>query len=323
MSAITALARSLALGLAGLTLTLLAAAQDVASTATQCPPRAQPPSAEQLSQARAQARDRGPLWRISKDGRVSWLFGTLHIGRMQWLAPGPRLRAALQSSDVLALELDIADPATQRALQAGYASPGPTLDAELSLRLRQQLGAACLPAEAFARMHPVLQTVTLATLAGRWDGLDPNYGQELLLGELARASQLPVAALETPEQQLALLLPQDEASGLAMTRQMLEQLEQGKVRPVLKRLAAAWERGDLDELARYEQWCDCAPSAAERAYLARLNDGRNPGLAERIDALHGQGKRVFAAVGALHMTGPQALPELLRAKGYQVERIKP
>ena len=28
-----------------------------------------------------------------------------------------------------------------------------------------------------------------------------------------------------------------------------------------------------------------------------------------------------AAVGALHMTGPQSLPSLLRARGYQVQAV--
>ncbi len=45
--------------------------------------------------------------------------------------------------------------------------------------------------------------------------------------------------------------------------------------------------------------------------LAALNDERNPAMAERIEALHSEGQRLFVAVGALHMTGPKALPALL------------
>jgi hypothetical protein len=37
--------------------------------------------------------------------------------------------------------------------------------------------------------------------------------------------------------------------------------------------------------------------------------------------LHAQGQRVFAAVGALHMTGPNALPVLMAGRGYHVERV--
>jgi uncharacterized protein len=44
-------------------------------------------------------------------------------------------------------------------------------------------------------------------------------------------------------------------------------------------------------------------------------------LADSIAALHRGGERVFAAVGALHMFGPQGLPALLAARGFEVERV--
>ena len=56
--------------------------------------------------------------------------------------------------------------------------------------------------------------------------------------------------------------------------------------------------------------------------MRKLNDERNPALADGIEAQHRQGKRVFAAVGALHMTGPQALPLLLAQRGFKVERVR-
>ena len=46
-------------------------------------------------------------------------------------------------------------------------------------------------------------------------------------------------------------------------------------------------------------------------------------MAERIEALHGEGKRVLVAVGALHMTGEQGLPRLMAARGFTVERLVP
>jgi uncharacterized protein YbaP (TraB family) len=106
-----------------------------------------------------------------------------------------------------------------------------------------------------------------------------------------------------------------------MLVQTLEQLEDGSTRRAIARLARAWERGDLSDLADYERWCECAVSDEDRALLVRINDERNPGLAQRIDALHRDGRKVFAAVGALHMTGPKALPRLLEARGFRVERV--
>ena len=124
----------------------------------------------------------------------------------------------------------------------------------------------------------------------------------------------------TSEQKQA-LVPSDPAEAVAMVEQTLDQLDSQLSRRVLERLIQAWEQGDLGALERYEDWCECAATDDERAYLRRLNDERNGPLAERIAALHRQGRRVFAAVGALHMTGPAALPRLLADRGFKVERV--
>ena len=83
----------------------------------------------------------------------------------------------------------------------------------------------------------------------------------------------------------------------------------------------AWEKGDLAALESYESWCECVADEADRAMMRKLNDERNAPLADGIEARHQQGRRVFAAVGALHMTGPQSLPKLLEQRGFKVERV--
>jgi uncharacterized protein YbaP (TraB family) len=123
------------------------------------------------------------------------------------------------------------------------------------------------------------------------------------------------------QSQLAVLIPRNPQQMQRLLTRTLEQLESDRVRPVLRRLAAVWESGRLSELENYAQWCDCAGTADERAFLARLNDQRNPPMAERIDALHRSGKRVLVAVGSLHMIGSRGLPKLLAQRGYVVERM--
>ena len=91
----------------------------------------------------------------------------------------------------------------------------------------------------------------------------------------------------------------------------------------MRRLADAWADGRFSEIENYAQWCECADTAQDRAFLRRLNDERNAPMAERIEALHGEGKRVLVAVGALHMTGEQGLPRLMAARGFTVDRLVP
>jgi uncharacterized protein YbaP (TraB family) len=170
-------------------------------------------------------------------------------------------------------------------------------------------------------MHPVMRAVSLSVLEARWVGLDAGYAQEASLAGFGRTAQMRVVSLETPELQMAALLPASDAESAAMVAQMLEQLESGATRRSIVRLAAAWERGDIGELANYERWCECVVSDADRGLLKRLLDDRNGGLADGIEALHRDGRRVFAGVGVLHMVGPTGLPALLAARGFQVERV--
>jgi uncharacterized protein YbaP (TraB family) len=90
---------------------------------------------------------------------------------------------------------------------------------------------------------------------------------------------------------------------------------------MLKRIADVWSGSKLDELERYASWCDCMKTADDRRDMKRMLDERNPAMAEQVAAWHEGGERVFAAVGSLHMIGPQGLPALLKARGYRVERI--
>ncbi len=309
--------RSVALGLLLALAGLRATAQ-----ATSCPPAPVIPGAQQIQAAQRSARDHGFLWRISKDGRTSHLYGTLHVGKLDWAFPGPLLREALAQADALAVEVDLTDPAVAQAMVASAAQRA-ALPNALQLRLRRQIAAACLDEATLAALHPLMQAITLTVLAARWEGLDAGYAQEIVLGLAARAKPMPIIALETAQAQLALLVPDDEAQQQRLLDQMLEQLEQGRVRPVMRRLAAVWAEGRIGELEDYAQWCDCADTAQDRAFLAQLNDARNLPMAERIDALHQDGRRLLVAVGALHMTGEQGLPRLLAARGYRVERLRP
>jgi hypothetical protein len=280
------------------------------------------------------ARDRGVLWRLSRDGRSSWLFGTLHVGRPDWRSFGPRTAAALRGSDLLALEIDPTDPAVIAALTIGH--EGFPLSPELAARLARATERACLPASALAALHPVLQATTLTVLDARWLGLDPAYSLEVLLAERTRSGAAApagravkggpsapsrIVSLESVETQKAALVPRDTAEAIALVDASLAQIEDGTSRRVLDRLARAWERGDLAELEDYGSWCECAASDDERVFMRRLIDERNAPLADAVAAWHARGQRVFAAVGALHMVGEAALPKLMAARGFRVERI--
>jgi uncharacterized protein YbaP (TraB family) len=301
-----------------------AAAQTAA--ATPCPPQARTPTPEQIQAAQRDARDHGALWRLTRDGRSSYLYGTLHVGKLEWVMPGPRLRAALDATDTIALEIDPTDPQMlARTSAAGMrGEPALQLSAALAERIARRIDAACpspLMRPAIEGQHPAMRAITLLLLEARWEGLDVGYGLEIALAGFGRATQRRIVSLESPESQIAALIPKEPGEVERMIAATLDQLDNGTARRSVARLAAAWARGDMADLEQYERWCECVLDDTDRRLMARLTDERNPGLAEGIERLHGEGLRVLAAVGALHMVGPRGLPALLQARGFAVERV--
>ncbi|SOD23628.1 hypothetical protein SAMN05518800_0977 [Variovorax sp. YR752] len=267
--------------------------------------------------------DRGVLWRIERDGRTSWLYGTIHVGRGDWVRPGPTIQKALTQSDTLALELDLRDEATARGM-ARPADPellARMLSGERARRLERQNSEACVPPGTLSKLQPILQVTALAGLAGRADGLYPEFGVDETLAVSARNSSKPIVALENAAEQIKVLTGESEAEEAEQVDAALDELESGKLRGQLKELADVWARSDAAKLASYPEWCDCLKTPAEQRLMKRLLDDRNPNLADGIERLHAGGKGVFAAVGALHMIGPQGLPTLMAARGFTVTPV--
>jgi hypothetical protein len=301
------------LGMAG---AMLAQAQG----SNECPQPLAQPTPQQLQEAASRARDRGVLWRVSKDGRTHHLYGTIHVGTLDWMFPGPKLREAMMAAQVVALEIDPTDPSVQAAVARAGNMPRPELASALVERMKQQIERACLP-PALHTAHPMIQAITLSLVEARRANLRPEFAQELALAGFARARGVPVTSLETPERQIAALIPADPARIPTLMTRMLDQLEAGQSRRYLRRLTELWERGDLDELAGYERWCECVSTSEEKAMMAAINDDRNPQIADKITELHANGKVLLVAVGALHMTGPKSLTSLLTGRGFSVERV--
>lgn len=286
-----------------------------------CPPAVEPPSFEHMSPERS--IDHGFMWRIQKSGRTSYLYGTLHVAMHDWAYPGSTVVSAIKTSDVVALELDVLDPAITRRILAGMAPrPQDAVDDALRARIVRQMKTACMPEQLLTVMSAEMVATTLVVMVARQDGLDPAYAIDRSLAVLGRTFGRPVISLETPEQQLAALHSHTRQEARVNIEQALDSLETGEAMPLLRRIATVWAESRFDELDHYEEWCSCMNNDTERALMKRLTDERNPAMAERIDAMHASGKRVFAAVGSLHMIGSMGLPQLLAKRGYKVERVE-
>jgi uncharacterized protein YbaP (TraB family) len=102
----------------------------------------------------AQARDRF-LWRMTKGDHSSYLYGTIHIARREWVFPGPKVTQALRDADTVALELDPLDPKTLESLGSGLKrAPVVEAPAELKERIEHRREVECAAPEAFEKLTP-------------------------------------------------------------------------------------------------------------------------------------------------------------------------
>ncbi|MGD0961638.1 MAG: TraB/GumN family protein, partial [Methylomonas sp.] len=103
---------------------------------TACPPETPELTPEILQSGMGNSHDHGFLWRISKNGNVSYLYGTLHVAKLDWMFPGPRVQQAMEGADTVALELDVMDAGIQSRLARGMENQkSSALPAALQARL--------------------------------------------------------------------------------------------------------------------------------------------------------------------------------------------
>jgi uncharacterized protein len=295
---------------------------DYAETAPACPPVPEQPTPETIQAAVQNARDHGFLWRISKNGRTSFLYGTIHVAKQDWMVPGPTIMQALNATDTVALELDVLDEGVQEQMGRGMAAMRRTaMPTPLAKRLKKQAESICVPYDSLGKISPEMQIVTLTMMVGRWDGLDASYGTDVILAGMGHRAKKNVVSLETVESQLNVLQMRSPRKTLSFVQGALGDLESGRARTLIDHFSRTWAKADYADMERYEEWCNCLRTEVEREMMKRVLDDRNPNLADRIDALHESGKQVFAAVGSLHMFGPTGLPTLMAKRGYSVERV--
>ena len=302
-----------------LLLALTVATSPAAAAERACPPAAGVPTPAEITQAMRSARDRGALWRFARDGRHGYLYGTIHVGKLDWAVPGRAVFGALADAETIVLEADPLD-ATFHAGVIAPAQPheAPALPAPLVARLSRQADRTCASWRRLQTMPPMMIAATLTLLDAAWEGFFAEYASEMVLAGYARGADKPIATLETTAIQRAAINGGLPAEQLASVDILVTGLEQGTTRKELVSVAEAWARGDLDALRR--SLVDIAP--AERAGVERMVLPRNPAMAASIETLHASGRRVFVGVGILHMVGATGLPRLLQERGFTVERME-
>jgi uncharacterized protein YbaP (TraB family) len=260
----------------------------------------------------SQAAETGLLWRIeAPNGKVSHVFGTIHVDDARVTDFSPALLKALEQSDVFMMEtLPPTDPTM-------YYLPNHNLRETLT---EQEWDKAKQLAELHAMHDDVIMRMKPWLLAMLFDlptGLGP-YTQDIRLYAKAQELGKEVDGLEDTHAHFTLLDSLSREEQLTILRSVLERSQEEKKRD-FEELLNAYLKGDAAVIAKVDEKATASTLLPElwQKMRTKLLEERNAAMAEHI-ADKAEHSKLFVAVGAAHLAGEDGIISRLRKTGYKV-----
>ena len=279
-----------------------------------------PPALAQARGAAATRPDsRGLIWTVERDGKTSWLVGSLHLLPPEAYPLPAAIEAAFQSAETLIEEADPDELKTPEAaaelLKRAFLPAGQTLQGSVAAAtykvIVERATQAGLPMDAVQRMRPWMVAVTLSALEMQAAGFDPALGIDRHFRDRAVTMKKPMRTLEAALDQVAML----EALGPALQDALVIESLQGAATEVtqVRTLLAAWTVGDA---AVIEKLLVDGAKDSPAIHQALFID-RNKRWVPKIEACFAVG-RCMVVVGAGHLVGTDGLVDLLGRRGYRL-----
>jgi len=261
------------------------------------------------------------LWAVSGDRNTVYLFGSVHMLPAGGFAIEGALAEAYRDAEQVCFEVDSSrlDPATTASITLARAvDPGGRDLFELlgsaAERARAAAAAAGIDIAQFAPFEPWFAGLTISVMALKQHGYDVEHGVEQIIEASAARDAKSRCGLETLDYQLGML---DGMPARLQEELLMQSLEEaGEIDTVIEPLLTAWRAGDERALVQsLDEDFDGYPELAELLIFER--NGRWAGL---VGEMLGESDDILLVVGALHLVGDRGLPQLLRERGYRVER---
>jgi uncharacterized protein len=263
------------------------------------------------------------MWRLDPPGggAPSYVVGTMHLVDERLDPAVARAIGRLEEAGALAVEIDIDDVVAARMGERMSLPPGRDLAAIIGAESFASLAAIAaeygMPAEALAQVAPWAAAMMIGIPAEQLEATaagEPELDQQLVDAAVARG--LPVASLETIDEQIDAFASGPEADQVALLAHMIE----GHAG-----LAGVYdEMTDLyvaDDLAGLMGLGLAGIDVGDPEVTARVVEAvllvRNRRMAERMVPLL-EAQPHLVAIGAMHLPGREGVLELMRARGWTV-----
>lgn len=267
------------------------------------------------------------LWKITGNGlkNPSYLFGTHHLIPIQFLDSVPGLYPAFNSTKMVVSEVVLnnldATPAIRKAalLPDTITIRGLLNQAEYEFVNQELTNTLRMSLDNLNKMHPsLISKLYELELYKKYEHFDENTQSDTYFQLVAAKKGIPIAGLETVEQQVKLLFPENikkEAQLLVASIRNKEMLIQE-----MREMNRLYREGNLDALEVLANQSNKQWNVSEEENK-KLIDDRNINWVKQLPDLI-KNNSCFVAVGALHLPGNKGLIKLLKNEGYKVIPVK-
>lgn len=263
-----------------------------------------------------------PLWVVKDADSTVYLFGTVHLLRPGTAWGSDKMDAAFASASEVWVE--IADQDDQAVvmpvIQQHGVDPSRPLSSLLSAddlaafdKVAQANGAS---AAALDPYRPWLAAFMISMSGPTGAGYRADAGVDKTLMDRARAEGKALRGFETADIQVRLIAGMSEEAQVAYLNHHVRNAD--RIVANLDETVAAWLKGDAAEVGRLNR--ANTRDVHEDVHRAALIV-RNADWTDQIEMMMQGSGTAFVAVGAAHLMDQDSIIDMLRAKGFTVERL--
>jgi uncharacterized protein YbaP (TraB family) len=260
------------------------------------------------------------IWTIHGAKGTVYLVSSLHLLPPQVDWHRPEIDSAMKSADSFVFEVPTGeserDTETQFILQKGLLPAGQKLSMRLTpdgrRAFQRALDMAGVEQVNVDQKQPWLAEVVLTVQSMYRRNYSALHTPEGEAHDFAARNGKDVRYFDTTEQQMEFLAGANRTGSTEQFSAVLADFPNQEERET--RFVEAWAAGDVTMSAAL-----VAAGLADLPGEQRLLNARNRDWASQIEAMLGENRTFFVAVGIAHLVGPNGVPALLRERGVTVE----
>ncbi len=260
------------------------------------------------------------LWKVEGPGikKGCYLFGTMHLIKKEHFYFPSKLVKLVEKSDALVMELP-GLPNQLEAMKYVTLKEGSFFDFftpeqtdSILVWAKEKMG---MSEESFRTSMSKMKPFVVVQMATQMQFIGKTESYEMTLDHIAREKGLKIYGLETVAEQMSFF---DKLTPEQQTRMVMDGLRDGDaVVELTQKMQELYKGQHVDSLFLMIQQEGGVMADEQSSFLDQRNEKWIPQIVDLASK-----QKVFIAVGAGHLGGPNGVIRLLQKQGYTVTPVK-